>query len=234
MGHTATVHLDWGLFCVTEVPIAQVRPLMPPRIQPLEARLGHGLLTINLAHFLAGGEGIALPQNHEIDIGVAVLPDNAGFGSGPEAATAVHVLDIASTSPDYLAHCEACGYRVHRGTELRFDISEDGLAGQVQDAEGRLLRWAWRGRPPAFGPFRRIGQDVVHDSRGEYRLNYVFSGGALASLVPADLEIELSGHSFFQGILLPRRIAWIEASILRRGEHASTAFHGPEAPQSLG
>lgn len=228
MGYNAAIHLDWGVFFVLEVAAAPIRPFLPPALPLVEPSPGRALLALNLVHFLGGGDQVDLPENHEIDIGVTVPVDNTGHAGLPQAASAVHVLNIASTSQAYLEICRESGYRVHGGAGLGFDIAPAGLEGQVGDADGPILSFAARASEPAFAPFSRVGQDVIHDHRGEFRLNYLFEGEGLAATAPDTFELTLHDHPFFLGLDLdgprPRQR---QPFALKSGGQAAMSFYGP-------
>jgi hypothetical protein len=231
MGYNAAIHLDWGVFFLLDVAAARLRGRLPPGITPVAPKRGRALLTLNLAHFLAGGDQVDLPENHEIDIGVVVPVDNSGHAGLPQAATAVHVLNIASTAPDYLAICADSGYRVHDAAGLGFAVAPAGLAGTVRDAGGPILSFAAREPEPAFAPFSRVGQDVIHDHRGEYRLNYVLEGEGLAAPAPDSFALTLHDHPFFLELgLSGRKARQREPFALRPGSRATLSFYGPNDP----
>ncbi|MDP6708750.1 MAG: hypothetical protein QF893_20590 [Alphaproteobacteria bacterium] len=229
MGYNAAIHMDWGVFFVLEVAAAPLRSLLPPGIAPVERTPGQALLAVNLVHFLGGGDQVDLPQNHEIDIGVAVPVDNTAYTGLPQAASAAHVLNIVSTSEDYLEICRDSGYRVHGGQGLEFDIAPSGLDGRVRDGEGAILSFAARGRDHAFQPFSRVGQDVIHDHRGEFRLNFVLEGEGAAAAAPEMFDLTLHDHPFFLGLDLdgesPRQL---ETFALRPGGKATMSFYVPD------
>jgi len=230
MGYNAAIHMDWGVFFVLEASSAPIRPLLPPGIHLVEPSPGRTLLALNLVHFLQGGDQVDLPENFEIDIGVNVPVDNSAYaGDLPQASTAVHVLNIASTSRDYLEFCRDSGYRIDDGEGLSFDLSPDGFEGTISDARGALLSFAARTPDLAFAPFRRLGQDVVYDHRGTYRLNYVFEGEGLAAPSADCFALTLHQHPFFLGLDLdgdkPRQH---EPFALKTGLQATTSFYGPD------
>lgn len=119
MAIAASVFLDWGLFSVFDVDAEAVRRHLPTDVGIVTDDAGKATLSLNIAHFLEGGEGVELPQNHEIDLGVAVNVDNTLYAGCPQATTASHVLNIASTSADYLAYCKEAGYNKASGEGLR-------------------------------------------------------------------------------------------------------------------
>ena len=228
MAHNATIYLDWGVFFMVQVAAEHAQAVLPPGQAPVEPAPGQALLSVNLVHFLAGGDGVDLPENWEVDVGVSVSPDNTCFAGQPQALSAVQSVNIASTSDSYLEHCVASGYRVHPHNGLCFDIHPDALAGRVYDADGTILAFAFRGVVPPFQPFQRIGQDVVNDERGEYRLNYVFDGEGFAPAHPDNFSLTLHGHPFFRGLpVAGTPQTCFGQSALRPGKRAALAFHGP-------
>jgi hypothetical protein len=233
MGYNAAIHMDWGVFFILEVAAPPLGRHLPPGLAPIEPTPGRALLAVNLVHFLSGGDQVDLPQNHEIDIGVAVPVDNSAYAGLPQAASAAHVLNIASTSEDYLEICRDSGYRVHGGQGLLFDISPYGLDGHVRDGEGPILSFAARARDHAFQPFSRVGQDVIHDHRGEFRLNFVLEGEGVAATAPEMFELTLHDHPFFLGLDLdgesPRQR---ETFALRPGGRATMSFYIPDEGMS--
>ena len=102
MAYNAAIHMDWGLFFEFEVPLAPLLPLLPPGIAAVGNDAEKAVLTLNLAHFVQGGDQIDLPENHEIDFGVLVPVDNTNYQGMPQADAAAHMLNIASDSKGYL------------------------------------------------------------------------------------------------------------------------------------
>lgn len=230
MGHNASIHLDWGVFFEIEIEAGPVCALLPPGILPAEPAPGRALLSVNLVHFLGCGDQVQMPENHEIDIGIAVPVDNAGHAGLPQAASAVCLLNIASTSEDYLQICRDSGYPVHVGRELRFDIGPDGLSGSVHDADGPLLSFHPGNGARVFSIFSRIGQDLIHDHRGEYRLNYVLEGEGLAQPATDTFDLTLHAHPFYRRLDIAGAAARCRAQFaLQPGRKASIAFYGPDA-----
>lgn len=96
----------------------------------------------------------------------------------------------------------------------------------MQDENGPIL--SFTADPPGHGfeSFSRVGQDVIHDHRGEFRLNYVFEGDGLAG--PDIFSLTLHDHAFFRGLDIagdspPRH----DQFALRPGSKATIAFYGP-------
>ncbi|MEH6633748.1 MAG: hypothetical protein V7776_23355 [Halopseudomonas aestusnigri] len=218
MEHKAAIYMDWGLFFEIEISAALIRPLLPPGITPVETNNGNAILTLNLLHFLSGGDQVDLPANNEIDFGVAVPVDNSGYQNKgkPHAKSAVHMLNIASDSEDYLTICRDSGYCTHEGANLKFEFSPDGMNGCVLDGNGPIVTITALSMTtknltenitenitkatPEYSPFQRFGQDVIHDHRGEYRLNFIFEGEGLSEPQTDLFELTLEDHPFFRGL----------------------------------
>jgi hypothetical protein len=198
--HSATIRVDRGFFFVLEIAADAVNALLPPGIPAIQDPPGTALLAVNVLHFPPGGEGVDLPETYEIDVGVAVPVDNTRFADMPQAATAIHVLNIAATSDSYLTRCHDSGYRVHAAAGLRFDIDPGRSAGTVADSEGPILTFALDPPDLTALPFSRIGQDLVYDERGHYRLNFVFAGKALRTAEACPFALTLHDHPFFRSL----------------------------------
>lgn len=228
MGYNASIRMDWGIFLSFEVAASAIRDLVLPDLVPVEPAPGRAVLTLNLVHFMAGGDQVDLVENYEIDIGVVVPVDNSGHDGLPQAAAAVHVLNIASTSAEYIEICRDSGYRIHESADLAFDVSPDGFNSEVRDADGPVLSLAARFDAPAFTAFSRTGQDFIHDHRGDYRLNYVLEGEEIPALAPDSFSLTLHQHRFFLGIEPPESPPRQHAPlVLRPGHTATMSFYGP-------
>lgn len=228
MGYNAAIQMDWGIFLSLEVEAAALGDLLLPDMILVKPAPGRALLTLNLVHFLAGGDQVDLAENQEIDIGVVVPVDNAGHDGLPQAAAAVHVLNIASTSADYIEICRESGYRIHEGANLTFSIAPDGLSGDVRNADGPILSFAAQFDDPVFKPFERIGQDFIHDYRGDYRLNYVLEGEEISALAPDSFSLTLHEHAFFLGLKASENPPLQHSPLaLRPGHTATMSFYGP-------
>jgi hypothetical protein len=228
MGYNAAIYMNWGLFFEFEVPSAPLLPLLPPGIVVEGKDPKKAVLTLNLEHFLQGGDLIDLPENYEIDIGVLVPVDNSNYQDMPQANSAAHMLNIASDSKEYLKVCEDSGYCTHDRPNLTFEFDEDGLNGRVWDDDGPIvtIRSA-KGETLNYGPFRRVGQDVVYDHREEYRLNFVFEGGGVVEPNPDLFEVVFEDHPFFRGLELAGPQVSQSQFALSFGEKAALSFFGP-------
>lgn len=229
MGYKAAIWLDWGVFFTVEADADAVRDLMAPGLEAIGPVPGRVLLHINLVHFIRGGDGIELAACDEIDIGVAVPVDNSAYEGLPQAAA--HILNISATSPDYMEICRQTGYRLHDGHGLRFDLAKDGLSGGVADDAGPILDFRTNmARPPRSRVFSRVGQDVVHDERGQYRVNYVFAGKGLDGLADDAFALNLHHHPFFLGLVDSGAPKQYPPFAVRRGRKATISFYGPDFP----
>ncbi|MBT3490979.1 MAG: hypothetical protein HOA08_03640 [Rhodospirillaceae bacterium] len=227
MAYNAAIHMDWGLFFEFEVPLAPLLPLLPPGIAAVGNDAEKAVLTLNLAHFVQGGDQIDLPENHEIDFGVLVPVDNTNYQGMPQADAAAHMLNIASDSKGYLEVCKDSGYCIHDRPNLTFEFDQNGLNGRVWDDDGPIVSIKTvKGEALKYGPFRRVGQDVVYDHREEYRLNFVFEGKGLIDPSPNLFEIVLESHPFFRGLALSGRQICQSQFALSFGEKATLSFFG--------
>ncbi|KAF1018236.1 MAG: hypothetical protein VB140_00035 [Burkholderia sp.] len=230
MAYRSTIYLDWGTFFLIETPAASIQPLLPASVRPLLAASGAAILTLNVVHFLAGGEQVDLPANHEIDIGVLVELDNSEFEADlPQASVAIHVLKVASTARGYVDLCQNTGYRVIDPVALAFEINPATLTASVCDADGPILGCRQLDLDLEYDEFRRIGQDVMYDAeRGIHRANYIFSGKGLSRPMTNAMELRVHAHPFFADLgIEPGVLVCLDQFALKPSSRSSLAFYRP-------
>ncbi|PCE28615.1 hypothetical protein BWP39_00050 [Paraburkholderia acidicola] len=232
MPYRSTIYLDWGVFFLIEAPLAAIKPLLVAGVEPVLAPSGAALLTLNVVHFLEGGDQVEVPANHEIDVGVLVDLDNSKFSADlPQATVAVYVIKVASTARGYIDQCKVAGYSVtDPTTALSFELNASTLDVSVQDADGPILTCRQLEHELEYGEFTRIGQDVMHNAEhGVHRANYIFSGEGLTKPMTTAMELRIHPHPFLADLgVSPGVVNCLDQFALKPSSRGSLAFYRPD------
>lgn len=217
--------IDFAISASFELPLERVQPLLPPRVQAIEARPGVALLNLAVFHFTADTHGLTAPCS-ELVVSAHVIPNLALAPTLPRLS--MHTFTLAATTREFIDSAFAVDRYPIYPEPIDVRLDRDRIAVDVRDAAGGpILTLA-----AAEGITPRYEDDVFYVQSMTARDGQVYVGGNVFEFRRAENQRNLatggspSPHPIFGALdvsdITPRQChlqMWSEPGAIGRENH---------------
>jgi len=200
-------YIDWPLkndFVFSfEIPLNQVKPLLPKGMHAMEIRPGVGLCLMALSHFREGCLG-CLPEFSEPNLSIMVqnnLTRRDPSGEGRIPHFALYTLNITADNADFLRHAHSIDKMpIYQSQNL--SVTLDGFSVKVKDDHGPIFDLCFSYDNVVDAQFEHNEYFVQIYTEIEGKLYYcsVIWIGRSFEHQKKDTQSRLYPHPFFQGL----------------------------------